>query len=635
MGWMDKIKPNITFGKKGADDPIIGPPIGSYASEDPRAKQAWIDLGKVERTAGVSDATTMVRKILEKSLTATATTVGIPDIGFKGARQQLFQRFNLVDLYAIAHNNSDLKTAISNLKQEVFRRGMRWEPAFEFRCESCGVDYPKKEAEGAHFHCTHCDPVTDETGDSLNRDPFDEDSDKAPKPPRLRAPNPAQRVRFEQIIQKANVYGQSLTRVLQSTEDDLNIADDLFLFLSSEYNLDWKGGEEIITREVKQIFRLDPVFVEFDTDDENRPGFAHHICLAHRENLLTIPRDSGWEHDWKGRCPIDKHTTLPVMFRYSPYRGVFGAHPGGPGPERAALYLVQGEVVHSSKFSPSELYGYSAVLAIYEKVLSLIGMDRYLYDYFFERQVPQGVITTVTDNPQDLETRKEQMLAEVLANPHYIPWLAVSSRSGQGKTEFVRFAYSLDELQFLPVQQRIAQAVAGIYGVPGLFMGFDTGGGGGLNNESQQLTRMSRGAQLSQDVYNTEVFPQLLKAFGITDWELTLTPAEERSEQLEWEIRQRKAQWAATHANMGFGVEYFQDEDRYEITGKIAPKSEQEQGGMFGGFGGGGFGGDDQDPLSPTPDEPEPSSGDTGVPDTGLPSTGGSPTRSVGGQAEV
>ncbi len=86
---------------------------------------------------------------------------------------------------------------------------------------------------------------------------------------------------------------------------------------------------------------------------------------------------------------------------------------------------------------------------------------------------------------------------------------------------------------------------------------------------------------------------------------------------------------------MGFGVEYFQDEDRYEITGKVEPKSEQQQGGMFGGFGGGGFGGDEQDPLSPTPDEPEPSSGDTGVPDTGLPSIGGSPDRSVGGQAEV
>ena len=134
-------------------------------------------------------------------------------------------------------------------------------------------------------------------------------------------------------------------------------------------------------------------------------------------------------------------------------------------------------MLHTSKFSPSELYGYSPVLSIYEKALSLIGMDRYLYDYFFERQMPQGVVTTVTDNPEDLETRKEQVLSEVLNNPHYIPWLAVSSKTGQGRTEFVRFAYSLDELQFLHVQEHIEQSVSALYGIPGVVHG--TGGRGG------------------------------------------------------------------------------------------------------------------------------------------------------------
>jgi hypothetical protein len=341
------------------------------------------------------------------------------------------------------------------------------------------------------------------------------------------------------------------------------------------------------------LFRLDPIFVEFDTDDRNRPGFAHHICLAHRENLLDIPRDEGWEYEWKGVCPEDGYPTVPVEFRYVPTRGTYGAQKGGIESAKDSLYLARGEVIHESKFSPSELYGYSPILALYEKALSLIGMDRYLYDYFFERQMPQGVVTTVTDNPEDLDRRKEEVISRVLDNPHYIPWLAVSSKNGQGTTQFVRFAYSLDELNFLPVQQELQRSVAGLYGVPGLFMGFDESTGG-LNNESMQVVRMSRGATASQEIYNSSLFPLLLEAFGITDWILKLSSAEERSELTEWDLKQKKAGWMQTMVMAGFGASYDQEEDEFTISGDVKPQSEQQAGfGGYGGYGGGGGFGDE------------------------------------------
>lgn len=544
------------------------PPTGSYADLDPRARAFLGELeNRLRKGEGPSDSIGFLKGILAKQASSNAPVVGIPDLGFKGARQQLFQRFNLIDLYGLAHNNSTMKTATLALKQEVFRRGMQWEPAFTFRCVTCDTDYSKDDLRSDEDRvCPQCNS-------------------------KLKEPNPAQRVRFEKLMPKVNIYNQSFVRLMQSLEDDLNIADDAFLFLSSEYKIDQKNGRYVMSRQIKQLFRLDPVFVEFDTDDQNRPGFAHHICLAHRNDLLEIPKDAGWEYDWKGTCPIDGYPTFPVMYRYLPSKGTYGSQKGGVESQQDALYLVKGEVLHVSKFSPSELYGYSPVLSIYEKALSLIGMDRYLYEYFFERQIPQGVITTVTDDPEGLEVRKEQMLAETLNNPHYIPWLAVSSQSGQGRTEFVRFAYSLDEIQFLPVQEALERAISGVYGVPGLFMGYDQSYGG-LNNESQQVTRMSRGAQLSQDVYNTEVFPQLLAAFGVTDWRLRLSSAEERSELTEWELKQRKAQWAQTMVSMGFGASYNQDEDEFTISGEVKSQAEQQESmmGGFGGFGGGDVG---------------------------------------------
>ena len=499
----------------------------------------------------------------------------MPDVGFKGVRQQLFQRFNLVDLYAIAHNNSVVKTATGNLKQEVFRRGMTWDPAYFVRDRRDGKDY---------------DPET-----------IEKMREKQPKKyrslrPFLMRPDPQQRVKLEQMMQNVNLYGQTFLRLLQEVEDDLNIADDAFIFISSEYEYKccpdgfWHSGEEKMVRHVKQIQRLDPVFVEFDTDQENRPGFAHHVCPLHREELLAIPPDEEWHTNWKGRCPQCNHTTFPVIYRYAPYKGTFGTRSGIKGPDQQAYYMLAGEVIHSSKFSPTELYGYSPLLSIYEKALSLIGMDRYLYDYFFERQIPQGVVTTVTDNPDDLEMRKEQMLSRTLNNPHYIPWMAVSSKTGQGRTEFVRFAYSLDELQFLPVQEAIEKSVAALYGVPGLFMGREESTGG-LNNESQQLTRMSRGAQLSQDVYNTEILPKILEAYGITDWELKLNDAEEYSEQFEIELKQRRVTWAQALVGMGFGMKYNQDEDEYEVMGEVKSREEQEQAQQEAQMGGGMMGG--------------------------------------------
>jgi len=510
----------------------------SKAEIDPQSLQ-----GFMSRTGGIH---------------TSAPSIGVPDIGFKGVRQQLFQRFNLIDLYGIAHNNSTVKTAIVSLKQEVFRRGFEWTEAFAFRCDTCKTDYSAKDQKDDKKGCPSCHG-------------------------QLHRPNPAQRVKFEQLLSKVNIHGQSFMRLLQTLEDDLNIVDDAFMFLSSEYTLDMNDqGEQTIVRKVKQLFRLDPVFIEFDADEQNRPGMAHHVCLAHRSDLLEIPEDKSWDVEWGGTCPIDGFPTFPVMYRYVPMSGAYGVKSGGISSDKESLYLVQGEVIHVSKFSPSELYGYSPLLAVYEKVLSLIGMDRYLYDYFFERQMPQGVVTTVTDNPEDLEMRKDQVLAETLNNPHYIPWLAVSSHNGQGRTEFTRFAWTLDELQFLPVQEYLERSTSGIYGVPGLFMGFDQSYGG-LNNESQQVTRMSRGAMLSQDVYNTEMFPQLLQAFGITDWKLQMVAAEERSDLMEWELKNSKSQHALTMRTIGFGVKYDSEADEFEFYGDVKPVAE-EQAAMGGGF---------------------------------------------------
>lgn len=942
--------------------------------------------------------------------TATSGTIGINDYGFKGKRQYIADRRYLVDLFVIAYNNPDVRVAMQHLRNEIFRRGIEWEPAFSFKCVQCGKEYSANEAKkllksqngsdkkqgsekpapkDPYPRCGKCRYWRDEQGHYLDKDGrplehYEQDGKTytrgVPARPPLREPDEEQKEEFERFLKEANYFGQSFESVLRECEDDLNVVDDAALFLSKEYyTADEEDGETAgetadekkIQSFVRHIFRLDPVLLEFDLDYRGVPGMRHHACLFHRDQLLDVPPDEGWEKEWKGRCQSCGYRTYPIWWKYNeqylaggygsaqtkvlyllkdevihwsrytpcfdaltetlvrgrgwvpvrditiedeistvtpdgemvwntpraihtvpwdrpmwtavgagvdlrvtpnhklwvasdrggtsdegvpmhqhddwplhhvamkheigaswvPYDQRLGAkfqliqadhvaagqrlrfadtvswsgekretfeipayhreYRSGRGhamvrsvdaPVRAVdmgdwleflgYYLSEGTVVHSKgknfqltqcpirhpeirqamkncldrleipwtetgqkitgqdvgireylkqfgkscdRFVPQEFkdldarhlrrlfdalmdgdgnfdgdgrpkgyttisrqladdvseialklgysvavhhsdtrwrirlsggenrrsryrvasrygrtrerdevvyglevpghqllvrrngkivrvgntetYGYPPVLSLYEKALTLIGMDRYLYDYFYERKVPQGIIATTTDDAAGLEQRKMDVQIKMQNDPHYIPWIAVNSRTGQGRTEFVRFAYSLDELNYLPVRDEIRERISALYGVSNMWLN-DTEGGGGLNNESQQLVVMSRVVEGAQRSYEVDVFEKLLDQFGITDWKLDIRTPEEINEMKEWSLKLQKAQWAGTLVGMGFGVTYDQDEDTYEITGEVLSAQDQQKqqmqaamGGLLGGGGGGAPGG--------------------------------------------
>jgi hypothetical protein len=508
--------------------------------------------------------------------------IGVNDYGFKGKRQYIADRRYLLDLYVIAYNNSDVRTAVTHQRNEIFRRGIEWEGAFEYKCAACEKNYTGKEAKKMQGKCVH----------------EKDDGQKVAVP--LKEPREPQKAEFDKFMKTCNYFGQSLETILRELWDDISVVDDAFLFVSKEYfaaetEEGWK-----ITSQPKFLFRLDPVLVEFDLDQRGIPGMRHHVCLMHRDELLEVPPGEGWELEWKGVCPHDKLPTYPVVYKYNEQylQGGYGTA------QSKVLYLTAEEVIHWSYYTPSELYGYPPILSIYEKALTLIGMDRYLYDYFYERRVPQGIISTTTDDPQGIESVKAELQSRMAQDPHYIPWITVSAKTGAGKTEFIRFAYSLDELNYLPIRDEIRERIAGIYGVSNIWMASTTGIGG-LNNESQQLVVMSRVVEGAQRVFQEQVFPPLLKHFGVTDWILKLKQPEETSELTLINIKTSKATWAQMMAGMGFGVTYDQDEDEYTITGKVLSMQEQQQAGMeqqlMGGGGEGGQGGGDIDPHANEP----------------------------------
>jgi len=220
-----------------------------------------VDLTKsADKTGGgreLSPSEQLVYSFLKNTQTSRTTYVGVEDLGFK-ARQQLFysRRARLDNLYTLAFSVTQIRTAILNIRNEIFRRGFdEFKPAFGVKCtdKDCG-----KEFEDRREKCT-CGQLT-------------------------REPDPKQLVHFERLMEQCNAFGQTLEDVLREAEDDSNIADDSFILLIKEYVFEEAVDKPVLTK-IVQIVRLDPCNLEFDLDTNGIPERAHFICLLHRDDM--------------------------------------------------------------------------------------------------------------------------------------------------------------------------------------------------------------------------------------------------------------------------------------------------------------------------------------------------------------
>jgi len=341
-------------------------------------------------------------------------------------------------------------------------------------------------------------------------------------------PDPEQKERLTKFMDDCNIFDQSLEEVLRQFHFDLNSIDDAFLYLVKEYK---KLDDGSLRSKVNELRRLNPALIEFDLDAAGLPKNAHFMCPIHREDVKEEP---GQCKDAK--CELEMQA---VMYKY--YH------------RNQHIFLFDGEVIHLSKFSPSETYGWSPILTIFEKALTLIGMDKNLYRYFFERKMPASMMMVFTDDPESLRRERQTIAAQTRLDPNYIPMIAVSARNNRGRVDMVRLFHTLNEMDYLPVRNEIRERIAAMWGVTPAWQGAPEAFGG-LSTQTQQLVVMSRVVEGDQRLFHEKIFPQILEAFGITDWELKLPNPEEKAEATRISFSQQKAQIAQQFIGLGFDV---------------------------------------------------------------------------------
>ena len=346
--------------------------------------------------------------------------------------------------------------------------------------------------------------------------------------PKVKDPDPEQKKRIHKWLKDSNVFDQSMEEVLRQFHFDVNTLDDGFLYLAKEYK---DNGDGSVSSRLQEIRRLNPALVEFDLDQAGLPKNSHFICPIHREVI----------QDSAGTCVTDDCNVklVPAMYKY--YH------------RSAHMYFSDDEIIHLSKYSPSETYGWSPILTIFEKALTLVGMDKNLYRYFFERKMPASMLMVTTDDPESLRREREHIAAQTRMDPNYIPMVAVSARNQRGRVDLVRLFHSLNEMEYLPIRDEIRERVAAMWGVTPAWQGAPDAFGG-LSQQTQQLVVMSRVVESDQRLFHEKVFPQLLDAFGVTDYEIVLPQPEEKAENTRLAHAQQKIQIVNQFAQLGFDI---------------------------------------------------------------------------------
>jgi hypothetical protein len=368
--------------------------------------------------------------------------------------------------------------------------------------------------------------------------------------PNKENPDTDQRKRLMKWLKDCNVFDQSMEEVFRQFHFDVNSLDDAFLYMAKEYK-DVGDGE--VRSKLLEIRRLNPALVEFDLDQAGLPKNSHFICPIHREVVQEAAGKCERE-----TCNVTLH---PAMYKY--YH------------RSQHMYFTDAEIIHLSKFAPSETYGWSPILTIFEKALTLVGMDKNLYRYFFERKMPASMLMVTTDDPESLRKEREHIAAQTRMDPNYIPMVAVSARNQRGRVDMVRLFHTLQEMDYLPVRDEIRERVAAMWGVTPAWQGAPEAFGG-MSTQTQQLVVMSRVVEGDQRLFHEKIFPQLLDAFGITDYDLKLPQPEEKAENTRLSFAQQKIQIVNQFAQLGFDVKLKeQDVDLYEAEFVVSGEAVQ------------------------------------------------------------
>lgn len=421
----------------------------------------------------------------------------------------------------IAKRNTSIRTIIHVLQDKVFEQSPTFVPTFDKKCTLCGTEYDADE------EMCSCGGI-------------------------LREPAPEELRHIKEFFKTCNLNDQHFCTVLKEFEDNLNIMDDGFIIVLKDYVFN-EDNTVLLYEKVREILSVTPEFMEFDLDVNLIQGNEHYTCVDHRQ-MMNEP----------GTCADCGKPLFPVYFTY------------GEGSSRVMPYL-KNEVIHNSRYSPSKTYGYSPIATVYEEAMIELNGNKLLNDTYMHQRPPKGILAIVTRNLDSLQKFWKKEMDMVRTNPNHMPVMGIESETGRGKAEYISLMNSVADMDVLNVSEKMRESIAGLYRISPMYRG-STEGIGGLNAEDVQRAVTAEPVASAHKGYHDEVFPKLLKMFGISDWKLEFPSPYPADDNADLDKRMQEVQIATQMHGMGFVVS-LDENDEFVYSGE---SQEPDVGGGFG-----------------------------------------------------
>ena len=246
------------------------------------------------------------------------------------------------------------------------------------------------------------------------------------------------------------------------------------------------------------------------------------------------------------------------------------------------MYYAPHEMVHSKRYRPTELTGFSPIITAWMKVRGLQQQDKYIMELYEGKRPPKGLLVFNTTNRDSLSDAWSEMLKRAKENPHLPAIIGMENKTNGSKVvDFIDFMKSLDELQYTEQREEFRRVLGAMYGVSPVFQA-DVSTGGGLNNEGLQITVTNDAIQDGQkNNYNTKILKRIVKELGASGWSLLLRPSEEQDEMARLVKQEQSLRNAELASRLGLKAKYDSRQGECIIEDGEIQEPAQEQD-MFG-----------------------------------------------------
>lgn len=369
-----------------------------------------------------------------------------------------------------------------------------------------------------------------------------------------------QKKKIESVKKKANDNEQELNDVLEELEDDLDILNNAYLLAVKDYVFDANGDIIDDLTVVREFIRAAPLKMRIIADKQARRGYTENgkVYVSPSNRSTLIDEKTAINQGFKDK--LTGKTLQPAYYRGETDYGEY-------------IYYFEDEVLHLSK-TPTLLYGYPKLLAVWMKVEALLAQDRFLLLNYRKGRPPRGILAMSTTNYHSARKSWEQLKAETRKDPHGIHPMLIETKDGKEGIKWIEFMKPLADMQFIETRNEMRRAIGAIYGVQPIFSS-DLGNAGGLNNEGLQISVTNRPILRGQRIYNNKVFPWIMKLLKVTDWDWNLAEPEERDETEDARRLGIKIDNAVKMSQMGFDVKFNEEEEEF-IYSEVATRPAQD-----------------------------------------------------------